>query len=87
MENGEKARQQGRSERKPDVYFPKIEDWNGWATEVGAGCSKRFPSAAAASAEARRTLRYVESLSDARTKLEAVFNTLPSRNRRRCLVV
>ena len=42
-----------------------------WATdEYPAGCSKRPPSSkAAASEEARRTLRYVESLSDARTML------------------
>jgi hypothetical protein len=41
------------------------------------GCSKRPFSAAAASDEARRyPLRYVEPLSDARTKLEAFFNIL-----------
>jgi hypothetical protein len=34
-----------------------------------AGCSKRPSSKAAASEEARRTLRYVELLSDARTML------------------
>ena len=33
-------------------------------------------SAAAASEEARRTLRYVEPLSDARTKLADVFSIL-----------
>jgi len=34
-----------------------------------AGCSKRLSSKAAASEEARRTLRYVELLSEARTPL------------------
>ena len=53
--------QQDRSERKSEACFLKIEDWNGWDDEAAAGCSKRLPSAAAASAEARRTLRYVES--------------------------
>jgi hypothetical protein len=42
-----------------------------------AGWSKRPSSKAAASEEARRTLRYVEPLSDARTKLEDFFNILP----------
>ena len=41
-----------------------------------AGCSKRLSSKATASEEARRTLRYVEPLSDARTKLEDFFNIL-----------
>ncbi len=41
-----------------------------------AGCSKRPSSKAAASEEARRTLRYVESLSDARTKLAGFFSIL-----------
>jgi hypothetical protein len=40
------------------------------------GWSKRLSSKAAASEEARRTLRYVEPLSDARTKLECVFTIL-----------
>jgi hypothetical protein len=41
------------------------------------GCSKRPFSAAAASEEAKAyPLRYVEPLSDARTKLEAFFNIL-----------
>jgi hypothetical protein len=39
-----------------------------------AGCSKRPSSEAATSEEARRTLRYVEPLSDVRTKLEEFFN-------------
>ena len=48
-----------------------------WAdTEWPAGCSKRLSSKAAASEEARRTLRYVEPLSDARTMLADFFNTL-----------
>ena len=46
-------------------------------TEVQhAGCSKRPSSKAAASEEARRTLRYVEPLSDARTKLADFFSIL-----------
>ena len=44
--------------------------------EYHAGCSKRPSSKAAASEEARRTLRYVEPLSDARTKLEDFFSIL-----------
>src|SRR5467141_4145939 len=41
-----------------------------------AGCSKRPSSKAAASEEARRTLRYVEPLSDARTLLAGFFSIL-----------
>jgi hypothetical protein len=41
-----------------------------------AGCSKRLFSKAAASEEARRTLRYVEPLSEARTKLADFFSIL-----------
>ena len=41
-----------------------------------AGCSKWPSSEAAASEEASRTLRYVEPLSDARTKLADVFSIL-----------
>jgi hypothetical protein len=41
-----------------------------------AGCSKRLSSKAAASEEARRTLRYVELLSEARTTLADFFNIL-----------
>ena len=44
-----------------------------------AGCSKRLSSKAAANEEARRTLRYVESLSDARTPLADFFNSLLER--------
>jgi hypothetical protein len=40
---------------------------------IDAGCSKRLSSKAAASEEARRTLRYVEPLSDARTPLADFF--------------
>ncbi len=43
---------------------------------IPAGGSKWPSSAAAASEEARRTLRYVEPLSDARTKLADVFSIL-----------
>jgi len=41
-----------------------------------AGCSKRLFSKAAASEEARRTLRYVEPLSEARTMLADFFSIL-----------
>ena len=41
-----------------------------------AGCSKSLSSKAAASEEARRTLRYVEPLSDARTPLADFFSIL-----------
>ena len=43
---------------------------------VLAGCSKRPSSKAAASEEVRRMLRYVEPLSDARTKLAGFFSTM-----------
>ena len=42
------------------------------------GYSKRVPSKAAASEAASRTLRYVESLSDARTPLADFFSILLS---------
>ena len=41
-----------------------------------AGSSKSLSSKAAASEEARRTLRYVEPLSDARTLLAGFFSIL-----------
>ena len=53
-----------------------------WPTRLGqkehtlAGCSKRPSSKAAASEEARRTLRYVESLSETRTPLADFFSIL-----------
>ena len=49
-----------------------------WSARVAisAGCSKRPFSKAAASEEARRTLRYVEPLSDARTPLADFFSIL-----------
>ncbi len=43
------------------------------------GCSKMPSSKAAAREEARRTLRYVEPLSDARTMLAGFFNSLLGR--------
>ena len=46
--------------------------------EHRAGCSKRPSSKAAVSEDARRTLRYVELLSDARTKLADFFSILLS---------
>jgi len=55
-----------------------------WATdEYPAGCSKRPSSKAAASEEARCTLRYVEPLSEARTKLADFFSILLSGKERR----
>ena len=52
---------------------------------ITSGCSKRLSSKAAASEAARRTLRYVESLSDARTPLADFFSILlePVRGQRR----
>jgi len=50
-----------------------------------AGCSKRPSSKAAASEEARRTLRYVESLSEVRTPLAGIFSGLPLLNARLAL--
>jgi hypothetical protein len=44
--------------------------------EHRAGCSKRPSSKAAESEEARRTLRYVEPLSEARTPLADFFSIL-----------
>jgi hypothetical protein len=43
---------------------------------ITPGCSKRPSSKAAASEEARRTLRYVEPLSDVRTMLAGFFSIL-----------
>ena len=43
---------------------------------TSAGCSKRPSSKAAVSEEARRTFRYVEALSEARTKLADFFSIL-----------
>ena len=48
-----------------------------------AACSIRPFSKAAASEEARRTLRYVEPLSDARTPLADFFSILLGTGRRR----
>jgi hypothetical protein len=45
-------------------------------SEESAGCSKRPSRKAAASEEVRRTLRYVEPLSEARTPLANFFNSL-----------
>jgi hypothetical protein len=47
--------------------------------KVQSGCSKRVSSKAAASEEARRTLRYVEPLSAARTLLAVFFSILLGR--------
>jgi len=44
--------------------------------KIVSGCSKSLFSKAAASEEARRTLRYVEPLSDARTPLADFFSFL-----------
>ena len=48
-------------------------------SNTGSGCSKRPSSKAAVSEEARRTLRYVESLSEARTMLAGFFSILLDR--------
>jgi hypothetical protein len=48
--------------------------------KIVSGCSKRPSSKAAASEEARRTLRYVEPLSDARTPLAGFFSILLERS-------
>jgi hypothetical protein len=45
------------------------------------GCAKRPSGKAAASEEARRTLRYVEPLSEARTKRADFFSILPGYSR------
>jgi hypothetical protein len=47
-------------------YFDGSHGWHNGKTQVG--CSKRPSNKAAASEEARRTLRYVEPLSEARMK-------------------
>ena len=51
---------------------------------IASGCSKRPSSKAAASDEARRTLRYVEPLSDARTPLADFFSILLDLRLREC---
>ncbi|BFU90592.1 MAG: hypothetical protein NTAFB01_17790 [Nitrospira sp.] len=48
----------------------------GTNSRITSGCSKRLSSKAAASEEARRTLRHVEPLSDARTPLADFFSIL-----------
>ena len=48
----------------------------GYEAHPPAGCSKRPSGKAAASEEARRTLRYVEPLSAARTPLADFFSIL-----------
>jgi hypothetical protein len=48
----------------------------GTKNPITPGCSKMPSSKAAASEEARRTLRYVEPLSDVRTMLEGFFSIL-----------
>ena len=50
--------------------------------EHRAGCSKSPSSKAAASEEAKRTLRYVELLRDARTTLAGFFSILPMKEGR-----
>jgi hypothetical protein len=49
---------------------------DGVDVKIASGCSKRLSSKAATSEEARRTLRYVEPLSDARTPLADFFSIL-----------
>src|SRR6266850_1046726 len=64
--------------RKNDVSTSERR-WSGCVAQqrnIFAGCSKRPSSKAAASEEARRTLRYVEPLSEARTPLADFFSIL-----------
>ena len=49
---------------------------DGPKASIISGCSKRPSGKAAASEEARRTLQYVEPLSDARTMLAVFFSSL-----------
>jgi hypothetical protein len=58
---------------------------DGTNVRITSGCSKRLSGKAAASEAARRTLRYVEPLSDARTPLADFFSSLldMSLNKRR----
>jgi len=51
----------------------------GTKATITLGCSKRLSSKAATSEEARRTLRYVEPLSDVRTPLADFFSILLNR--------
>jgi hypothetical protein len=50
--------------------------------EPRAGCSKGPSSKAAASEEVKRTLQYVELLSEARTPLAGFFSILPMKEGR-----
>ncbi len=45
--------------------------------QIDAGCSKRSPARPQRAMRRSVPLRYVEPLSEARTKLEAFFNILP----------
>jgi hypothetical protein len=60
------------------MALENFEGLHGMAQQenVFAGGSKRLSSKAAASEEARRTLRYVEPLSEVRTKLVDFFSIL-----------
>ncbi len=62
------------NEMAPPGMTPRLRSLT--EAEWPAGCSERPFSKAAASEEARRTLRYVESLSDARTQLAVFVNSL-----------
>ena len=53
----------------------------GTKATITPGCSKRLSSKAATSEEARRTLQYVEPLSDVRTPLADFFSILLNRSR------
>src|SRR5690349_25136729 len=58
-------------------FIPNVAEISVCAnTRITSGCSKRLSSKAAASEGARRTLRYVEPLSDARTPLADSFSIL-----------
>ena len=57
----------------PELHCSEHFEWENY---LNTGCSKRLSSKAAASEEARRTLRYIEPLSDARTPLADFFSIL-----------
>ena len=66
----------------------KFNDQQVWAkVRTLAGCTKRPFNKAAASEETRRTLRYVEPLSDARTMLADFFSILLERARHCATIV
>ena len=70
-----------RIQRQCTVDFSKTASESPWHSDcdrssLSAGCSKRPFSKAATSEDARRALRHVELLSEARTKLADFFSIL-----------